>query len=131
MHAARARSLRPDPAAKRAAWKLLVEPSTLSAYELYATAEGFFDPSQHELTAEYLPRYFAEMPATAGHRRGWALTKVILSAFPVAAASPHALELAESTLDRHGLDPVVRRSLSDGTDALRRSVRSLQRYPGA
>ncbi len=131
VHAARARSLRPNPAAKRAAWQLLVEPSPMPAYELYATADGFFDPSQHELTAAYLPRFFDEMPGTAEHRHGWALSRVITSGFPVAAASPRVLALADAALARPELDGGVRRVFLDCTDALRRSVTALQRYPGA
>ncbi|MDQ1721734.1 MAG: aminopeptidase, partial [Pseudonocardiales bacterium] len=105
------------------------EPSQLSAYELYASAEGFFEPGQSELTAGYLPRFFTEMPATVAHRHGWALARVILSAFPVAAASPQVLELADAALaDGHALDPAVRRAFVDGADRLRRAVRSLQRY---
>ena len=134
VHAARARAVRPDPASKEATWQLLTLPSPLPAYELYASADGFFEPSQQHLTDSYLPRFFAEMPATAEHRHGWALARVILSAFPVAAASPQVLELAEASLagDRGAeLDPAVRRSFIDGTDTLRRAVRSLQRYGGA
>ena len=41
----------PTPEAKAAAWRLLVEPSSLGAYELYATGEGFWDAGQNELTA--------------------------------------------------------------------------------
>jgi aminopeptidase N len=133
VHAARARAMRPDPASKRASWELLTQPSTLSAYELYACADGFFEPGQSELTAGYLPRFFDEMPGTARHRHGWALARVILSAFPVAAASEEVLRLAEDSLaGSRGdqLDPAVRRSFVDGTDTLRRAVRSLHRYGG-
>ncbi len=131
VHAARARSLRPDPAAKAEAWRLLVEPSGRPASELYAIAEGFFEPTQTELTADYLPRFFDEMPRTAQHRSGWALGQVVLLAFPVAAGSEWALELAEAGLKREDLAPGVRRSLTDGTDLLRRSVNSLRRFAGA
>jgi aminopeptidase N len=134
VHAARARALRPDPAAKQAAWALLTEPSQRPAYELYASAESFFEPSQAELTAGYLPRFFAELPATARHRHGWALGSVILRAFPVSAASPEVLGLAEDSLTglkAAELQPPVRRAFVDGTDALRRAVRSLQRYAGS
>jgi aminopeptidase N len=134
VHAARARALRPDATAKQAAWALLTEPSKRPAYELYATAESFFEPSQPELTAGYLSRFFAEMPATASHRHGWALGTVILLAFPVSAASPDVLRLAEDALTgptAADLPPPVRRALVDGTDALRRAVRSLQRYAGS
>ena len=39
-HAAQARASIPLPEAKEAAWQLLMQPSELSAYELYATADG-------------------------------------------------------------------------------------------
>ena len=131
VHAARARAMWPDPEAKQAAWQLLTEPCQRPAYELYASAEGFFEPGQSELTASYLPRYFAELPATAAFRHGWALGAVILKSFPVTAASPRVLALAEDTVagDR-AMEPAVRRALVDGTDTLRRAVRSLQRYGG-
>ncbi|HEX8769010.1 MAG TPA: hypothetical protein VF714_11600, partial [Jatrophihabitans sp.] len=48
--------------------------------------------------------------------------------------SPEVLRLAEDTLtgpDAADLAPPARRALVDGTDALRRAVRSLQRYPGS
>ncbi len=131
LHAARARAMRPDPDTKAATWALLTRPSQLPAYELYASAEGFFEPGQSELTAGYLPRFFREMPATAAHRSGWALGRVVFNAFPVTAASPQVLELAEAALAGDGaLDPAVRRAFVDRTDTLRRAVRSLQRYGG-
>jgi len=128
VHAARARALQPDPAAKRTAWSLLTTAGPTPAYELYATAEALFDPTQPAAGQPYLARFFIEMPTTAAHRRGWALGKVIRSAFPVSAASPAVLELADRTLARTDLGPAVRRSLTDGTDALRRCVASIQRY---
>ena len=134
VHAARARALRPDPAAKQATWALLTEPSRRPAYELYASARASSSPARHELTAGYLSRFFAEMPATASHRHGWALGWVVFRAFPVSAASPDLLRLAEEALAgprAAELPPPVRRALVDGTDALRRVVRSLQRYGGA
>ncbi|MGX7679493.1 aminopeptidase N [Jatrophihabitans sp. DSM 45814] len=127
-HAARARALRPDAESKRIAWRLLTEPSETPAYELYATAEAFFEPSQTELTHEYVARYFTDLPATSSHRRGWSLARVTLLSYPTTSASAQTLELAEVTLARSDLDPGVRRSLVDGTDALRRALRSLTRY---
>jgi aminopeptidase N len=127
LHAARAQASRPDPEAKRVAWQELTEPSSRSAYELYAIGEGFFEQSQHELTQPYLSRYFAEMPGTARLRSGWALPQVIVASFPVLAASPELLELAEASLAGE-MDPKVRRAMSDGTDILRRVVRAQQRF---
>ena len=121
VHAARARASRPDEGAKAAAWARLTRVSELSAYELYATAEGFFLPWQHELTAPYVRRYFDEMPATATFRSGWALGRTASLAFPTA-APPAALEWAEEAVRRPDLAAPIRRSLADGTDELRRAL---------
>jgi aminopeptidase N len=131
VHAARARALRPDVGAKQAAWQLLTEPNSMPAYELYATAEGFFHPDQDELTAGYVTRFFTEIPATAQHRTGWALAKIVLLSYPTTATSATTLGLAERALANTTLDSGVRRSLVDGTDVLRRAVRSLERYGSA
>ncbi len=121
VHAARARASRPEEGAKAAAWARLTRVSELSAYELYATAEGFFLPWQHELTAPYVRRYFDEMPATATFRSGWALGRTASLAFPTA-APPAALEWAEEAVRRPDLAAPIRRSLADGTDELRRAL---------
>ena len=126
-HAAQARASIPSPEAKEAAWKLLMQPSELSAYELYATADGFFDPRQTTLTAPYVPRYFAEIGATADFRSGWVLGGVATKAFPSTAATPETVELAEQTLSGELAAP-VRRAVVDETDRLRRAVASLSRF---
>lgn len=131
VHAARARAAIPTPAAKEAAWRLLTQPSEHSAYELYATAEGFFSPEQSELTEPYARRYFADLPVTAAFRTGWALGRVALLAYPTS-ASADILPLAEETLRRPDLAAQIRRSMTDGTDELRRAVgaRRLAGPPG-
>ena len=127
VHAARARARRPDPEAKEAAWRLLVEPSSVGAYELYATGEGFWDAEQDELTWPYVSRYFTEIGATARFREGWALGQVATQAFPRTAARPEALALAEAALSTD-LAAQVQRAVTDGTDRLRRAVGSLGRW---
>jgi aminopeptidase N len=127
VHAARARARRPDPAAKEAAWRLIVEPSSAGAYELYATGDGFWVAEQTELTAPYVARYFAEIGSTAAFREGWALGQVATQAFPRTAATPESLELAEAALGTD-LAAQVRRAVTDGTDRLRRAVSSLRRW---
>jgi aminopeptidase N len=128
VHAARACALIPDVEAKKRAWHLLSQPSSLPAYELYATAEGFFEPSQTELTADYATRFFVDLPATAAFRRGYALAQIALLAYPMSHPDAHLVTLADSTLASDGIDPGVRRSLVDGTDALRRALSSIARH---
>ncbi len=127
VHAARARAARPDAEAKAAAWRLLVEPSSTGAYELYATGDGFWAAGQEALTAPYVERYFAEIGATARFREGWALGQVATQAFPRTAATAEALRAADAVL-RTDLAAQLRRAVVDGTDKLRRAVASLSRW---
>jgi aminopeptidase N len=127
VHAARARAALPNAEAKRAAWATLMQPSPLTPYELYAIAEGFFEPGQEELTDPYVRRYFAEIAATAEFRTGWSLGAVAGRAYPSLAATPATLELANQALAGPLAGP-LRRALLDGTDALRRAVASLTRF---
>ena len=127
IHATRARATLGRPETKAAAWVRLVEPADLTAYEVYATAEGFFVPGQEELTAPYVDRYFAEIGATGAFRSGWALRDVAAKAYPVLAATPETLQRAEQTL-AGDLPGPIRRALLDGTDKLSRAVRSLARF---
>jgi aminopeptidase N len=130
VHAARVRAARPTTEAKEEAWRLLVEPSSASAYEVYATAEGFFRAGQEDLTAPYVERYFAEIGSTAEFRRGWALGRVAGLAFPDLAADARTVARAELALAGELADP-VRRELVDGLDQLRRAVASLERFTGS
>jgi aminopeptidase N len=128
VHAARARAGRPTVEAKSDAWRLLTAPTQAGAYELYATAEGFFLPEQAALVRPYVARYFTDIPATAGFRTGWALGRVTLLAYPVAVAGEADLIQAEQTLRRSDLPAPIRRALADGTDELRRALRARKRY---
>jgi aminopeptidase N len=130
VHAARARASVPMAEAKEAAWDLLMRPSSASAYEVYATADGFFLPGQEEVTQPYVERYFAEVGATAEFRHGWALGRTALQAFPRLAVSEETVRLAEATL-RTDLADALRRELVDSLDQLRRALTSLRRWPPA
>ncbi|HLT60592.1 MAG TPA: ERAP1-like C-terminal domain-containing protein, partial [Microlunatus sp.] len=127
-HAARARAALPLAEAKEAAWRLLTRPSAASAYQVYATAEGFFRPGQTDLVADYVRRYFAEIPATAEFRTGWALGRTALLAYPYLSATEETLALAEQALAAEGLADPVRRALVDGTDRLRRAEAARRRF---
>ena len=127
MHAARARAALPDAEAKEVAWSLLMRPSAAPGLELYATAEGFFAPNQSELLKPFVPRYFSEIGNTAQFRTGWPLGEVAARAYPWSVATPETLQLAEQTLAGELASP-LRRALVDGTDRIRRAVRSLATF---
>ncbi len=128
VHAAWCRAATPDPAAKQEAWALIMQPSSLSAYELYATAEGFFEPGQSELTATYAERYFAEIAGTADFRTGWMLGELAVKAFPASAVSARTVALAVAFLEADRAAPPIRRAVIDGTDKLRRASTALNRF---
>ncbi len=124
LHALRSRASRPTPAAKEEAWRSLTTNPTLSNYELYALAEGFFRPDQVDVTAPYVQRYFTEIPDTASIRSGWVVERMTLLAYPRFAADAATVTLADRCLARDDLDAGVRRSVSDRTDDLRRLLLS-------
>jgi aminopeptidase N len=105
-----------------------MSPTGASAYEAYATAQGFFDPAQADLTAPYVNRYFEEVGQMATFRHGWSLGKVALLAYPSPASTPETLAHAEQALVRGGFSAPVARALVDGTDRLRRAVASRRRF---
>src|SRR5690606_20460017 len=59
--ATRCRAALPDDAAKRRAWRIVTADREHSNRVVVATAEGFWQPEQAELTGAYVPRYFAEI----------------------------------------------------------------------
>ncbi|MBO0810805.1 MAG: aminopeptidase N [Microlunatus sp.] len=130
VNAARARAALPTAAAKQQAYQLLTNPTELSAYQLYATAEALFGDSaeQVELTRPYALSFFADMAATAGFRSGWALGRIPTLGFPLAVTEPAVLAAAEVVLADETTSPVIRRVLTEDVDQLRRALRSLHRY---
>ena len=121
-HAARCRAAIPDPAAKVRAWHTIVDDDTVSVRYMAAAASGLFHPEQAELTAPYVVRYFAEMPAMAARRTANAVQQVAMSAYPHHAVSAETLAAAQTMLARVDLDPTLRRVVTDATDDLARAL---------
>ncbi|WP_261570666.1 aminopeptidase N [Frankia gtarii] len=125
-HAARARAAIADAAAKARAWEMIVADDSASARLIGATAEGFWQPEQDDLTAAYVSRYFEQMPAMTARRTPHAARQIATFAYPQYAVSTGTLRDADALLDRGGLDPVLRRVIVDATDELRRAVRAVR-----
>ncbi|GGX54287.1 aminopeptidase [Streptomyces minutiscleroticus] len=121
--AARCRAALPDPDAKRAAWDALFHRDDLSNYLFTATAQGFWQPEQADLTRTYVPRYFTDVVAVAA-RRGPAIAEAAgRYAFPAHAVDPGTLRLGHACLDGDGPTPALRRKLTDQLDDLARALR--------
>ncbi|MEU8288895.1 aminopeptidase N [Micromonospora sp. NPDC048905] len=120
--AARCRAALPDPVAKKTAWDIIVRDAELSNRLLEATAEGFWQPEQVELTAAYVERYFTDMPAAARRRTPWTADRVAKLAFPRYAVAQPTREAAAALLARDDLTPGLRRVVTDSDDDLRRAL---------
>ncbi|MEV0003197.1 aminopeptidase N [Micromonospora sp. NPDC050980] len=120
--AAGCRAALPDADAKRAAWEIVTRNTELSNRLVEATAEGFWQPEQAELTAGYVERYFADMPAATRRRTPWVADRVAALAFPRYAVAQPTRELAAALLARDDLTPGLRRRVVDLDDDLRRAL---------
>ena len=126
--AVKARASRPYSEAKRDAWEAIVRDPTLSNYQLWSLAEGFWQPEQAELTAPYVERFFAEMPDAAKLRGDLALDVLLRFFYPRYAASEQTLELAAALVARDDISLPLRRRVADFTDDLRRVVQARATY---
>ncbi|MER6592084.1 ERAP1-like C-terminal domain-containing protein, partial [Micromonospora purpureochromogenes] len=120
--AACCRAALPDAEAKRVAWEIVTSSTELSNRLVEATAEGFWQPEHTELTAPYVERYFADMPAAARLRTAWTADRVTTLAFPRYAVAQPTRELAAALLARDDLTPGLRRWVTDLDDDLRRAL---------
>ncbi len=121
-YAYRCRGALPDPAAKAAAWEAMTTDATFSNYAVWELAQGFWQPEQESLTESYVPRYFADLPATAKLRTAQVVGVLALHLYPRYAITESTVEAAVAVLERDDLDPAVRRAVEDATDELRRAL---------
>ncbi|MFJ1565011.1 aminopeptidase N [Streptomyces erythrochromogenes] len=121
--AARCRAALPTPEAKAAAWDRLFHDDSLSNYLFSATAQGFWQPEQADLTAEYVTRYYPEAVAL-GARRGPAIGEAAgRYAFPAHAVDEANLKAGQACLADPDVIPLLRRKLVDQLDDLARALR--------
>ncbi|WP_427893208.1 aminopeptidase N [Kribbella sp. GL6] len=126
VHATRCRAALPTAEAKERAWAQITTDADLPNYELYAACEGFWHPTQAELTAPYVDRYFAEIAGTQKLRSGWVVASSAGLAFPRYAVEQRVVDLAGGLIADESVAAGIRRSVADSADDLKRalSVRS-------
>ena len=120
--AAACRAALPDPGAKERAWQVISVDTVLSNRLVEASAAGLWQPEHADLTASYVERYFAEMPAMARRRTAWVAERVAGLAYPRYAVAPRTRTLAAALLARDDLPPGLRRVVTDADDDLRRAL---------
>ncbi|MFD3401877.1 aminopeptidase N [Kribbella sp. NPDC058693] len=122
VHATRCRAALPTAAAKERAWTQIITDADLPNYELYAAAEGFWHPTQAELTASYVDRYFAEIAGTEKLRSGWVVATSAKLAFPRYTIEQRVVERAADLIADESIAAGIRRSVADSADDLKRAL---------
>ncbi|TDO44378.1 aminopeptidase N [Kribbella sp. VKM Ac-2527] len=129
VHATRCRAALPNAEAKERAWAQIMTEAELSNYELYAACEGFFQPTQTELTAPYVDRFFAEIAGTEKIRSGWVVARCASLAFPVYDINDRVARLAADLVADESVAAGIRRSVGDAADDLTRTLKIRAAYP--
>ena len=130
LNALMCRASLPDPEAKAWAWQQLTGHEGRSNYEMVHLARGFWAAPDDALVADYVPRYFTDVPAMAGWVGEDALSRVVLVAFPRVFTEETA-RLSAQAIARDDLTPAVRRSLVDADAELREARASRATFGAA
>ncbi|MFK4064679.1 aminopeptidase N [Streptomyces sp. NPDC029674] len=124
-HQVRCLAARPSAAVKAQAWASVVESDTLSNALVEATISGFTQPSQRELTAPYVPKYFAAIERVWAERSIQIGMDVVRGLFPHLQGDAATLAAADEWLASHEASaPALRRLVLEARDDLFRSLRA-------
>jgi aminopeptidase N len=123
-HAARARALQPTPEAKRAAWRLAVEDDSPPNAMHEAVIAGFAHPTQGELVAPYMDRYFADVRGVWERRTSELAQNVVVGLFPTwtSTISEATLSAADEFLAADDVPTALRRLISEGRADVQRAL---------
>ncbi len=125
----RAMASLPDAEAKAWAWARFTGEVDVPNYELEAAGHGMWRSGQEHLTAEYVDRYFADVPGTVDVRSGWVLAEAAEFFFPTTSLTEETLDRATALIDLDGLDVSIQRRVVDLADELERRLAIRRAYP--
>jgi aminopeptidase N len=121
------RALRPDTAAKAAAWELaLAEGQDRRTTE--AAARGIWVPGQEAVLAGYRERYFAEAVPVLDGREIRTMRRLARALYPATLAEPATLAATAAALERGGLSEGMRQVLQE-QEAILRAVLAARSVP--
>jgi aminopeptidase N len=116
-------AMRPDPAAKAAAWATALssgEPARIAQ----ACAAGLWVAGQEELMAGYQDRYFAEALPALATKSPWTRARLSRLMFPVTLVSEATIEAADSA---EPSDHVLRLAVAEQATIMRRRLAARRR----
>jgi aminopeptidase N len=124
------RALRPDPAAKEAAWAAALDRSQSRRMAL-AHARGIWAPGQERILEPYRDRYFAEVLPGSSGREVIAAGRLARLLYPATLAGPETIAATDAALSRGGLAAPLRKALLEQRAILLEvlAARSKTRHP--
>jgi aminopeptidase N len=133
-HQVRCLAARPSAAVKAQAWAQVVESDALSNALVEATIAGFAQPSQRELTAPYVAKYFEAIERVWRDRSiqiGMDVVRGLFPSFPPEQEAQSTLDATDAWLAAHeDAAPALRRLVLEARDDLARALRA-QAYDAA
>ena len=101
----------------------------MSNYELEAAGRGMWRGGQQEITADYVERYVAELPAVAEVHSGWVQAVVAEAFFPRSHVLPETVASLQPLLADGALPGAVHRRVIDQLDDLDRQLAVRAAFP--
>jgi aminopeptidase N len=125
-HAATARALQPTADAKAEAWRLAVDDDALPNAMQEAVIVGFSHPTQGDLVAPYVDRYFADIRNVWTRRTSELAQNVVVGLFPTwtSTISQDTVAAADAFLGGADLPSALRRLVSEGRADVVRAIRA-------
>ncbi|MBB4904593.1 aminopeptidase N [Actinophytocola algeriensis] len=120
--AERTRALRPSADVKAEAWRRAVHDDELPNAKNEAIIAGFSHPTQKELLAPYVARYFADVADVWARRSSERAQPVALGLFPSWAVSEDTVAAADAWLADESHPPALRRLVSEGRAGILRAL---------
>jgi aminopeptidase N len=132
-HAATARALQPTAEAKAEDWRLAVDDSSLPNAMQEAVIAGFAHPTQGDLVAPYVQRYFADIREVWERRTNELAQNVVVGLFPTwtSTIGPDTVAAADAFLAEEDVPAPLRRLVSEGRADILRAMRAREADLGA
>jgi aminopeptidase N len=112
-HRATCRALRPDRAAKEAAWTAALAPGQ-SIHMARAQAQGIWVPGQEDIMLPFRERYFTEALPALAHMVPRIAARIARLLYPATLPDPATIAATDAALERGGLTEPVRLVLAEG-----------------
>ena len=121
-------SLRPNKEAKEAAWNRYTDEKTdLSLEDLGYLGMGIFDPNHPQLAQPFIDRYFQYLGGPGQKRDFRFLQRFVSGMFPDL-GNHQTLEAANDFLQKHELNPTLKKMILEQVDELQRQMHLRDRW---